>query len=138
MTMAAGRMTMGFAAIMLGGCSIGARDSVRVAATIEKIERTCNFIVKDPLERRPRYEEDSCDSTEEFAKMRDNAKSRRRDIQGNAVVTVSYTSPVDKSLQIAELKLNGRDDRFYTLHRGDTIDLYVDKKDPARVSLPDA
>ena len=53
------------------------------------------------------------------------------DIDGKAVVKVSYNAPQDGSYQTSQLRYDGRDDEFYELKAGDQIDIRVSNDDPA-------
>ena len=58
---------------------------------------------------------------------------RKMDVDGKAVVKVSYTAPQDGSYQTSELRLDGRDDEFYSLKAGDEIEVLVSNDDPAMI-----
>ena len=75
-----------------------------------------------------------CDTTDEFEALRRNPGERRKNIVGKGTLTVSFTSPKDQSFQTAEIKIDGNDDEFYA-HRGDAIDVWVDKTDPSKAWL---
>ena len=58
---------------------------------------------------------------------------RKMDVDGKAVVKVTYTAPQDGSYQTSQLRYDGRDDAFYKLKAGDQIDILVSNDDPAKI-----
>lgn len=101
------------------------------------IKRECTFNVTETNtltgKRKHSVEEDSCSATDEFAEMR-NDKDRKRNIAGEARVSVEYKG-ADGSTEVAAFEVTGRDDAFYELRKGDTVDLLVSKTDPQTVKL---
>ena len=73
---------------------------------------------------------DSCNSTDEWAKVR---KERKKRIAGQATLHLSYVAPQDGSQQTGEIKLTGRDDAFYEIKAGDQIEILVSKTDPTKI-----
>lgn len=102
------------------------------------IKRTCTFNVTETNRMTGKVmsqttEEDSCSATDEFSDMRFE-KNRARNIQGDARVSVAYKA-ADGSTELAALELNGSDDAFYTIRKGDKVKLKVSKADPSKVIL---
>ena len=111
---------------------------VEAEGEIFRIDRTCTFIIEERGVKGvvKRNEQDDCSSTDEFSKIRKEDKaSRGKDVRGDAVVKVSYTSPIDHSYQTGELKFDGRDEEFYTLNAHQKIRILVSKTDPAKIKL---
>ena len=128
-----------------GMTACGNPNGVAVRAQIASIDRKCSYKqIIGEFEGRPvtggsgTRQMLPCDTTPDFEKLRKNPATRGKDIVGKAVVTVSFDSPVDKSIRTATLTLDGSDDAFYALHYGDTVDLMVDKTDTKAVWLPDS
>ena len=69
------------------------------------------------------------------SESRSRASKRSKDVDGKAVVKVSYTAPQDGSYRTAELKFDGRDDQFYKLKAGDELPILVSNDDPGRIVL---
>ena len=126
--------------ILLSGCSSGA---LPVKATVTTIDRTCEIIetitheVDDP--RAPGHklkaqESNSmtgeCDSVEEWAEVK---SKRSKKVAGTAKVHVDYQAPQDGSYHSATLNFTGRDDEFYTLRAGDSVDILVAKDNPDKI-----
>jgi hypothetical protein len=125
------------AAAPLAAC--GNPNAVSVKAEIASIERKCSYrSVAGERKGRPITERMGemlpCDTTDEFEALRRNPGERRKNIVGKGTLTVSFTSPKDQSFQTAEIKIDGNDDEFYA-HRGDAIDVWVDKTDPSKAWL---
>jgi hypothetical protein len=99
-----------------------------------RIDRTCTFNTEEHGQRGTvvAQKEQDCSTTDEFASLREK---HARDIVGNAIVKVSYTSPIDHSYQTAELKFTGRDEPFYTLNAHDKIKILVSKTDPTKIEV---
>lgn len=113
----------------VAGCSPTAD---KVKATVTTIDRTCDFVETSFEGKKAissRGYTDSCNSTGEWAKVREK---RSKKISGKATVHVSYLAPVDGSAQTGEFKLTGGDDAFYELKAGDEVEILVSKSDPAR------
>lgn len=111
---------------------------VEAEGEIFRIDRTCTFVIEERSMKgtvKSNKDED-CSSTDEFSKIRKQDKaSRGKDVKGDAVVKVSYTSPVDHSYQTAELKFDGHDELFYTLNAHQKIRILVSKTDPSKIRL---
>ena len=58
---------------------------------------------------------------------------RTKQVQGTALVHVSYVAPQDGSVHSATLEFDGRDDEFYELKAGDEVDIRIAKNDPNRI-----
>lgn len=125
---------------LLGGCSAA---GLPAKATVTTIDRTCEIIetttrqIDDP--RAPGHkltaqEMDSstgdCNSVEEWAEVR---AKRTKKVAGTADIHVTYQAPQDGSVHYATLTYTGRDDEFYTLRAGDSVDVVVAKDDPAKI-----
>lgn len=100
-------------------------------AAVFLIDRQCKFTRVYSDGKRESVTQ-SCDATEEFKKIATSEK-RSTDIDGKAVIKVSYTAPQDGSYRTAELRFDGRDDQFYALKAGDTVDVLVSNDDPSKV-----
>ncbi|HUP66637.1 MAG TPA: hypothetical protein VM145_00285 [Sphingomicrobium sp.] len=125
-----GRLSAMVFLVAVAGCSPTAD---RVKATVTTIDRTCNF-VETTFEGKKavssRGYSDSCNSTNEWAKVREN---RNKKISGHATVHVSYLAPQNGSPQTGEFELTGGDDAFYDIKAGDEISILVSKSDPTRI-----
>lgn len=76
----------------------------------------------------------SCNATDEFKSIaRAPSGKRKMDVDGKAVVKISYTAPQDGSYQTSQLRYDGRDDEFYKLKAGDQIDILVSNDDKAMI-----
>lgn len=106
-------------------------------ATVSTIDRTCDFIETrtDPTGQKSSSElTDSCNSTDEWDKARDDVKAgRRKKISGSETVHFSYAAPQDGSYRTAELKFDGGDDEFYDLVAGSQFKILVDDQDPSKI-----
>ena len=109
------------------GCSPTAD---RVKATVTTIDRTCDF-VETTFEGKKavsaRGYTNSCNSTDEWAKVREKRNKR---VAGHATLHLSYVAPQDGSPHTGEIELTGRDDAFYEIKAGDEIEILVSKTDP--------
>jgi hypothetical protein len=115
----------------LAACSPNAD---KVTATVTTIDRTCDFTETTYEGKKAvsaRNYTDSCTSTDEFAKVKEQ---RNKMVSGRATVHVSYAAPKDGSYQTGEFKMTGTDDDFYTLKAGDSVDILVSKTDPTQIS----
>jgi hypothetical protein len=123
------------AAMIFLACAGCSPTADRVKATVTTIDRTCNF-VETTFEGKKavsaRGYTDSCNSTDEWAKVR---KERSKKVSGRATIHVSYVAPMDGSAQTGEFKLTGGDDAFYELKAGDEVEILVSKTDPTRFRL---
>lgn len=102
-------------------------------ATVFLVDRECRFN-REYEGGKTEFVTQSCNATDEFktiAKAPDG--KRKMDVDGKAVVKVSYTAPQDGSYQTSELRYDGRDDEFYKLKAGDHIDILVSNDDPAKI-----
>ena len=121
------------AAMVILACATGCSPTAdKVKATVTTIDRSCNF-VETRFEGKKavssRGYTDSCNSTDEWAKVREQ---RSKKISGKATVHLSYVAPMDGSSQTGEFKLTGGDDAFYELKAGDEVEILVSKTDPTR------
>jgi hypothetical protein len=102
-------------------------------ATVFLVDRECRFDREYEGGKKETVTQ-SCNATDEFktiAKAPDG--KRKMDVDGKAVVKVSYNAPQDGSYQTSQLRFDGRDDEFYELKAGDQIDIRVSKDDPAMI-----
>jgi|SoimicMinimDraft_11_1059739.scaffolds.fasta_scaffold27845_1 hypothetical protein len=105
----------------------------KVKATVTTIDRTCNFVETEFEGKKAvsaRGYTDSCNSTDEWAKVREK---RNKTVSGKATIHVSYVAPADGAEHSGEFKITGRDDAFYEIKAGDEIDILVSKSDPNRI-----
>ena len=118
----------------VGAYSAIDRGANYTAATGEVflIDRTCNFTETSREDGKTvaRGVTDSCNSTDEWAKVR---KTRSKVVSGKAVVHVTYVSPKDHTTQTATLNFDGRDDEFYELKAGDRIAILVANSNPTQI-----
>lgn len=111
---------------------------IETEAEIFRIDRTCTFVIEGRGSKGlvKSSKDEDCSSTDEFSKIRKQDKaSRGKDVKGDAVVKVSYTSPLDHSYQTGELKFDGHDEQFYTLNAHQKIRILVSKTDPSKIKL---
>lgn len=128
------------AGVLLAGCGA---PGLPAKATVTTIDRMCDII--ETIEREvddPRgsgvklkaHEMNSktgeCKSVEEWAEVR---KKRTKAVKGTAAVHVEYQAPQDGSYRQATLNFTGRDDEFYELNAGDSVDIIVAADDPKRI-----
>lgn len=112
-------------------------------ATVTTIDRTCEIVEKlqrevdDPRGKgtvlqteKTSFKQGECKSVAEWQEVR---KKRTKDIQGSAVVHLDYVAPQDGKAHSGTLTFTGRDDEFYALNAGDTVDILVAKNDPERI-----
>ena len=124
---------MGVVAIIAGYSAVDRSTNYKSAkATVFLIDRMCKFDRKYSDGKREVVTE-SCDSTEEFKSVTRADGSRKMDVDGKAVVKVSYTAPQDGSYQTSQLQFDGRDDEFYELKAGDEIEVLVSNEDLAKI-----
>jgi hypothetical protein len=125
---------------VVGGCGSA---GLPAKATVMTIDHECTII---ETERRPiddprgtgvkldaqetRTSKGECKSVDEWQEVR---KKRSKRVDGTAAVHVEYQAPQDGSFRTATLNFTGRDDEFYELKAGDTIDILVAEDDPARI-----
>ena len=102
-------------------------------ATVFRIDRECGF-TRYYEGGKQEFVRDDCNSTDEFRDI-SSAGKRGKDVDGTAVVKVSYTAPQDGSSRTSELKFTGRDDEFYKLKAGDEVAILVSDEDPAQIRL---
>jgi hypothetical protein len=102
-------------------------------ASVFRIDRECGF-TRYYEDGKQEFVRDDCNSTDEFKDISSSGK-RGKDIDGTAVVKVSYTSPQDGSSRTSELKFTGRDDEFYKLKAGDEVAILVSNVDPDKIRL---
>jgi hypothetical protein len=125
---------------MLAGCGF---DGAPAQATVMTIDRECQIIestrreVEDPRgsgakidAREMRTTTGPCKSVDEWEEVR---KKRTKTVDGKAAVHIEYQAPQDGSFQTATLNFTGRDDEFYELKAGDTVNILVATDDPKRV-----
>lgn len=128
------------AGALLAGCGA---PGLPAKATVTLIDRKCEIIetirnqTKDPRGNTVKLEVQQmnrstgeCKSVEEWEQVR---AKRTKDIQGTATVHVDYQAPQDGSSHSGTLTFTGRDDEFYKLNAGDSIDIVVATDDPAKI-----
>ena len=122
------------AALFIAACVAGCSPTAdRVKATVTTIDRTCDFVETSFEGKKAvsaRGYTDSCNSTDEWAKVREK---RSKKISGHATVHVSYLAPQNGSPQTGEFKLTGGDDAFYEVKAGDEVKILVSKSDPTKI-----
>jgi hypothetical protein len=124
---------VGFIAVVGGFSAANRSMNYKPAkASVFLIDRECRFERKWSDGKRE-WVTQSCNATDEFKEIVDDSK-RSRDIDGKAVVKVSYTAPQDGSYQTSELRFDGRDDEFYKLKAGDEIAVLVSNENPAKIT----
>ena len=102
-------------------------------ATVFLVDRECRFTTEYAGGKKETVTQ-SCNATDEFQSIARAPNGKRKmDVDGKAVVKVSYTAPQDGSYQTSQLRYDGRDDAFYTLKAGDQIDIRVSNDDPAMI-----
>jgi len=105
-------------------------------ASISTIDRTCDFIETREKAGVKTSQDvtDSCDSTGEWDKVRDDVRAgRRKKISGRETIHLTYTAPQDGSYRTAELHFDGGDDEFYRLQAGDAVNILVNNSDPSKI-----
>lgn len=102
-------------------------------ATVFLIDRECRFTREYEGGKKETVTQ-SCNATGEFKSIAGADGKRKMDVDGKAVVKVSYTAPQDGSYQTSQLRFDGRDDEFYKLKAGDQIDILVSNDDFARIT----
>ena len=130
------RSSVPFASVLVAGAaalsSCGA-PGLPAKATVTMIDRTCGIVrtykheIDDPRSEgktvmatdKTEFTKGECKSLDEWQEVR---KKRTRDIDGEAVVHVDYSAPQDGSAHSGTLTYTGRDDEFYALNAGDTVD----------------
>ena len=123
---------IGTAAVVERGANYKPAD-----ATVFRIDRTCSFtrVYQGGPEKKPSEQvEQDCSATDEFKAIASSAK-RQKDVDGKAVVKVSYTAPQDHGYHTGELRFDGHDDQFYALMAGDTVKILVANKNPDKIRL---
>ena len=124
---------IGFVAVVGGYSVVNRAANYKAAkASIFVIDRTCKFN-REYTDGKVEIVSESCNSTDEFKTISRPDGSRTMDVDGKAVVKVSYTAPQDGSYQTSELHFDGRDDEFYKLKAGDEINVLVSNDDPAKI-----
>ena len=102
-------------------------------ATVFLVDRECRFTREYEGGKKETVTE-SCNSTDEFKSIASAPEGKRKmDVDGKAVVKVTYNAPQDGSYQTSQLRYDGRDDEFYTVKAGDQIDVLVSNDDPASI-----
>ena len=120
-------------AVIIASAAACSPSADRVKATVTTIDRSCDFVETTFAGKKAvsaRGYTDSCNSTDEWAKLREK---RNKKVSGRATVHLSYVAPQDGSARTGELKLTGRDDEFYEIKAGDEIEILVSKSDPTRI-----
>lgn len=127
------------AGALLAGCGA---PGLPAKATVTLIDRKCEIIetIKnqetDPrgkpikVQMEVNHSTGECKSVDEWDKLR---TKRTKDVQGTATVHVDYQAPQDGSSHSGTLTFTGRDEEFYRLNAGDSIDIVVASDDPAKI-----
>jgi len=125
---------MGFVAVV-GAYSVLDRgmNYAPAKASVFRIDRDCGFTTYEGGEAQATRQD--CNATGEFKQIAGSAEKRAKDVDGTAVVKVSYTAPQDGSYRTGELRFNGSDDEFYSLKAGDEVGILVSNDDPANIRL---
>jgi Neuraminidase (sialidase) len=123
------------AAVMISGIASVNKSAkwAETKATIESIDRSCDFVETTYEDKRATSSHgytDSCSSTDEFDKIK---KKRNKMVSGRATVHVNYTAPNNGSYQTGKFTMNGGDDDFYTLKAGDSVEILVSKSDATKI-----
>jgi hypothetical protein len=109
-------------------------NAKRTTATVTTIDRSCKIIETaydgDYKMKGSRTYTDSCNSIDEWDKVR---SKRSKNVEGKAVVHLSYMAPQTGQSLTGELKFDGHDDEFYRLKAGDEVQILVSDADPARI-----
>jgi len=126
-------LALGFVAVVTVTTTVKRGMNYKAAkASVFLIDRQCRFNVESG--GKTEIVTQSCNATDEFKSIAAAPDGKRkRDIDGKAVVKVSYTAPQDGSYQTSELRFDGRDEQFYKLKAGDQIDILVSNDDPAMI-----
>ena len=102
-------------------------------ATVFVVDRECRFN-REYEGGKTEFITQSCNATDEFKSIAKAPDGKRKmDVDGKAVVKVTYNAPQDGSYQTSQLHFDGRDDEFYKLKAGDQIDILVSNDDPAQI-----
>ena len=121
--------------VLVGGFNMVDRGMNYSAAkaTVFRIDRECGF-TRYYEGGKAEFVRQDCGATEEFRDI-SAAEKRSKDVDGTAVVKVSYTAPQDGSSRTGELKFDGRDDQFYRLKAGDQLAILVSNDNPDQIRL---
>jgi hypothetical protein len=126
-------LAFGFIAVVTVASTVNRRMNYEPAeATVFLIDRECRFTREYEGGKKETVTQ-SCNATGEFKSLTGADGKRKMDVDGKAVVKVSYTAPQDGSYQTSQLRFDGRDDEFYKLKAGDQIDILVSNDDLARI-----
>ncbi len=126
-------LALGFVAVVTVTTTVNRGMNYKAAkASVFLIDRQCRFNVEEG--GKTEVVTQSCNATDEFKAIAAAPEGKRKkDVDGKAVVKVSYTAPQDGSYQTSELRYDGRDDEFYELKAGDQINILVSNDDPAKI-----
>lgn len=94
-------------------------------AEVSYIDRNCKIIRTQGHESETIT--DACNSIDEWNEVR---TKRNMDVDGKAVVHLTYTAPQNGQSETAELTFDGHDDEFYELKAGDQMQILVSNSDP--------
>jgi hypothetical protein len=138
---AAGYGALGAIVLVVAVGAAGAIDTASnykpADATVFRIDRSCAFTrvyEGGPGRHKSEQIEQDCSATDEFKKIAGQTK-RSMDVDGDAVVKLSYSAPKDGSSQVGEIKFNGHDDEFYALKAGDRVRILVANDDPTHIRM---
>ena len=132
-------LILGPAGALLAGCGA---PGLPAKATVTLIDRKCQILetvknqTTDPrgnpikVQMEVNRSTGECKSVDEWEQLR---KKRSKDVQGTATVHVDYQAPQDGSAHSGTLTFTGRDDEFYKLNAGDSLDIIVAAKDPSKI-----
>jgi hypothetical protein len=110
---------------------------VSVDAEVFRIDRLCGFNTSETVNGKVVKTEKtrkSCNTTDEFSKIRQNPDSPSMRVDGESTVHVVFTSPLDQTQHTSTLQFNGEDREFYALKAHDKIKILVNKKDPNKIT----
>src|SRR4051812_33603399 len=113
--------------VSLTACAPNAKQTT---ATVTTIDRRCRIVEtrfdENYKKTGSQIYSDSCNSIDEWEKVR---AKRSKDVDGTAVIHLSYVAPQTGQSQTGELKFDGHDDEFYKLKAGDEIQILVSDAD---------
>src|SRR5689334_15828501 len=128
------KLRIALVAVVLVSLAACVPNAKRTTATVTTIDRSCRIVEtrfdQDYKETGRRTYSDSCNSIDEWDKVR---TKRNKDVDGTAIIHLSYVAPQTGQSQTGELKFDGHDDEFYKLKAGDEIQILVSNADPTRI-----
>jgi hypothetical protein len=126
--------------LVAGGSVIADRSTnyVSVEGEVFRIDRLCGFNTSETVNGKVVKTEKtrkSCNTTDEFSKIRQNPDNPSMRVDGEATIHVAYTSPIDQMQLTSTLEFDGEDREFYALKAHDKVKILVNKKDPTKITL---